>query len=68
MASLLQKIFGSRNDRILKQYQKQLVQINALEPAMAAFKGFRLKELKPEFRADAGNPAARSLCRGARSE
>src|SRR6187551_2106656 len=31
---LLKKIFGSRNDRLLKQYQRTVRQINALEPQM----------------------------------
>ncbi len=32
MASLLTKIFGSRNDRLLKKYRKTVKRINALEP------------------------------------
>ncbi len=36
MVSLLKKLIGSRNDRILKQYRRQVAQINALEPAIAA--------------------------------
>ncbi|HKT99159.1 MAG TPA: hypothetical protein VJS30_21940, partial [Paraburkholderia sp.] len=28
----LQKIFGSRNQRLIKQYQKKVAAINALEP------------------------------------
>ncbi len=35
MVSFLNKLFGSRNDRILKQYRKQVAQINALEPDVA---------------------------------
>ena len=31
--SLLTQIFGSRNQRLLKQYKKVVRQINALEPA-----------------------------------
>ena len=31
MASLLTKIFGSRNDRLLKKYRKTVKRINALE-------------------------------------
>jgi len=50
MASLLKKIFGSRNDRILKQYQKQLTQINALEPAMAALDDAQLAARTAQFR------------------
>jgi len=51
MASLLKKIFGSRNDRILKQYRKQLFQTNALEPAMAALDDVQLAAKTAEFRA-----------------
>jgi preprotein translocase subunit SecA len=35
MVSFLNKLFGTRNDRILKQYRKQVAQINALEPDVA---------------------------------
>jgi preprotein translocase subunit SecA len=31
--NFLTKIFGSRNQRLLKQYRKSLEQINALEPS-----------------------------------
>ena len=31
--SFLRSIFGSRNERLLKQYRKTVDQINALEPA-----------------------------------
>src|SRR5947207_4093515 len=30
------RLFGSRNERLLKQYSREVVQINALEPRMAA--------------------------------
>ncbi len=33
--NVLKIIFGSRNERLLKQYQRQLRAINALEPAMS---------------------------------
>ncbi|MFZ9286706.1 MAG: hypothetical protein ACO241_12105 [Burkholderiaceae bacterium] len=32
--NFLTKIFGSRNDRLLKQYRKTVERINALEPAV----------------------------------
>ena len=32
----LTKIFGSRNERLLKAYRKTAVEINALEPAISA--------------------------------
>ncbi|WP_322999689.1 preprotein translocase subunit SecA [Castellaniella sp.] len=50
MVSLLKKIIGSRNDRLLKQYRKQVVQINALEPAMQVLSDDELKAKTDEFR------------------
>src|SRR5688500_18961788 len=35
ITNVLTKIFGSRNDRLLKQYSAVVAQINALEPEMA---------------------------------
>ena len=34
--NILTKIFGSRNERLLKQYAQVVTEINALEPAIAA--------------------------------
>ena len=34
ISTLLKSIFGSRNDRLLKQYRQTVATINALEPAM----------------------------------
>ncbi|CAM3758179.1 Protein translocase subunit SecA OS=Castellaniella defragrans (strain DSM / CCUG 39792 / 65Phen)OX=1437824 GN=secA PE=3 SV=1 [Castellaniella denitrificans] len=50
MVSLLKKIIGSRNDRLLKQYRKQVAQINALEPSMQALSDDALKAKTDEFR------------------
>jgi preprotein translocase subunit SecA len=36
ISTVLTKIFGSRNDRLLKQYQRNVRAINALEPTIAA--------------------------------
>ena len=33
----LQKIFGSRNQRLVKQYQKTVAAINALEPTIEKY-------------------------------
>jgi preprotein translocase subunit SecA len=38
VSGLLKKIIGSRNDRLLKQYRKTVIQINALEPKFEALK------------------------------
>src|SRR5690606_25858206 len=48
--SLLKKLIGSRNDRILKQYRKQVAQINALEPALAALSDEELTAKTAVFR------------------
>jgi preprotein translocase subunit SecA len=50
MVSLLKTIIGSRNDRLLKQYRKQVAQINALEPAMQGLSDDELKAKTDEFR------------------
>ncbi|QAA94072.1 preprotein translocase subunit SecA [Pollutimonas thiosulfatoxidans] len=50
MVSLLKKIIGSRNDRILKQFRKQVVQINALEAGMAELSDQELTAKTSAFR------------------
>ena len=50
MVSLLKKLIGSRNDRLLKQFRKQVAQINALEPAMEALGDEELAAKTVEFR------------------
>jgi preprotein translocase subunit SecA len=50
MFKVLTKIFGSRNDRLLKQYGRTVTRINALEPAMAALSDAALREKTAEFR------------------
>ncbi len=47
---LLRAVFGSRNDRLLKQYSKTVARINALEPAMAALSDEALAAKTPEFK------------------
>ena len=49
--SFLTKIFGSRNDRLVKQYRKRCAQINKLEPAMQALSDEELRGKTAEFRA-----------------
>jgi preprotein translocase subunit SecA len=48
--SLLTQIFGSRNQRLLKQYQKTVRNINALEPTIAALSDAQLQAKTPEFK------------------
>ncbi len=50
MVSLLKKIIGSRNDRLLKQYRKQVAQVNALEPALQGLSDEALRAKTDEFR------------------
>jgi preprotein translocase subunit SecA len=45
--NILTKIFGSRNERLLKQYAQVVEQINALEPAFAALSDDELKAKTP---------------------
>ena len=46
----LTKIFGSRNDRLLKQYRKIVDRINALEPGLEALSDEALTAKTQEFR------------------
>ena len=48
--SFLTKIFGSRNQRLLKQYQKSVREINALEPQMEALSDADLQAKTNEFK------------------
>ncbi|NLC37459.1 MAG: preprotein translocase subunit SecA, partial [Alcaligenaceae bacterium] len=50
MVSLLKTLFGSRNDRILKQYRRQVSQINALEPQLEQLSDEQLQAKTAEFR------------------
>ncbi|TWC68513.1 preprotein translocase subunit SecA [Herbaspirillum sp. SJZ099] len=71
--SLLTKIFGSRNQRLLKQYQKIVRQINALEPSVEKLTDAELQAKTPEFRQRIANgetldailPEAFAVCREA---
>ncbi|KAF1030197.1 MAG: Protein translocase subunit SecA [Burkholderia plantarii] len=46
----LQKIFGSRNQRLVKQYQKSVAAINALEPQVEKLTDEQLRGKTDEFR------------------
>ncbi|QTB99722.1 preprotein translocase subunit SecA [Alcaligenes sp. SORT26] len=50
MVSLLKKLIGSRNDRLLKQYRKQVAQINALEPSIQGLSDEALAAKTQELR------------------
>ena len=48
--SILTKIFGSRNDRILRKLRKQVAKINKLEPEFEALTDEQLRAKTDEFR------------------
>ena len=50
ISGLLKSLFGSRNDRLLKTYRKQIERINALEPAIEALSDEALQAKTAEFR------------------
>ena len=50
ISGLLKKIFGSRNDRLIKQYSQAVKRINAFEPAMQALSDEALRAKTDEFR------------------
>ncbi|WP_119717316.1 preprotein translocase subunit SecA [Cognatilysobacter tabacisoli] len=47
--SLLTRVFGSRNERLLRQLQRSVVKINALEPEMEKLSDAQLQAKTPEF-------------------
>ncbi len=71
--SILTKIFGSRNQRLLKQYQSTVRVINSLEPVLEALSDAELKAKTEEFKAryakgetlDQLLPEAFAVCREA---
>jgi preprotein translocase subunit SecA len=48
--NFLTQIFGSRNDRLLKQYRKTVAQINALEPGLEKLSDDTLRAKTDEFK------------------
>ena len=48
--NFLTKIFGSRNDRLLKQYRKTAAQINAMEPSLEGLSDEALRAKTQEFK------------------
>ena len=47
---LLKKVFGSRNDRLIRQYSRVVTRINALEPEISALSSEALAAKTVEFR------------------
>ena len=50
-SDILKKIFGSRNERLLRQYRKTLTRINALEPELSRLSDAELQAKTGEFKA-----------------
>ncbi len=50
LSKLFKKLFGSRNDRLVKQYFEQVAVINALEPQMQALSDDQLRAKTEEFK------------------
>lgn len=73
LTNLAKKLFGSRNDRLLKQYRKTVAKINALEQEMQALEDEALQAKTAEFKqrlADGATldqilPEAFAVCREA---
>ena len=49
--NILTQLFGSRNDRLLKQFRKTLVRINALEVSLETLSDEALQAKTQEFTA-----------------
>jgi len=47
---ILTRVFGSRNDRLIKRYNKSVQRINALEPAISALSDEALRAKTAEFK------------------
>ena len=47
--NLLTRVFGSRNERLLKQLQRSVTKINALEPELQKLSDEELKAKTPEL-------------------
>jgi len=50
ISSLLKKVFGSRNERLLKQYRRTVIQINQLEASVSALSDEQLRAKTVEFK------------------
>jgi len=50
IATLLKKIFGSRNDRLIKRYRHTVQAINALEPQIGGLSDAQLRAKTDEFK------------------
>ncbi len=51
LTGVLKKVFGSRNERLLKQYRRTVVAINALEPSLTGLSDEELRARTPALKA-----------------
>ena len=58
ISGLLKKIFGSRNDRLVRQYSQTVRKINALEPEISALSDEALRGKTAEFKQRVANGEA----------
>ncbi len=58
IANLLKKIFGSRNERLLKQFRKSIIQINSLETDLKKLSDDDLKAKTVQFKERVKNGAS----------
>ena len=58
ISNILTRIFGSRNERLLKQYGQAVRDINALEPTMAALSDDQLRQKTQELKTRVANGEA----------
>jgi len=71
ITSLAKKVFGSRNDRLLKQYRKSVVRINGMEKDIQQLDDAALQAKTAEFKHRLANgetlddilPEACAVCR-----
>ncbi|MBY0268083.1 MAG: preprotein translocase subunit SecA [Burkholderiales bacterium] len=69
ITGLFKKVFGSRNERLLKQYRRIVRNINALEPQMAALSDDELRAKTAAFRERVNNAiGSRETLPGAEGE
>src|SRR5687768_18239052 len=58
VGKVLTKIFGSRNERLLKRYTRIVAQVNAMEPKVQAMTDEQLRARTQELRAGLSGPNA----------
>ncbi len=62
MVNFLTKLFGSRNDRLLKQYRKAVARINAMESELEKLGDQTLRAKTQEFKDRLAQGASWMIC------